>query len=379
MTVNRTYGIYKWFLICILLSACRNTSSPIGDLTNPELRLTPLEHLILEKLDSAAGSIESIWPDYDLLTDYPGYIVFNENGQSKGYLLNSTLDYPGDRSISSGFNRIKVKRNDDHLALIGDPTRTSFSTGGFTIEGVHHYLFIYHGQLNYFPFYINYKDRGNNFFPTYLIHELFHYYQSGIEGWDHAWPDGDASTLQWTEEAMAMRLLYFDFMQDVYFRDIKQDPTEILKAYVALISEVKRLDNSTNKAATNRNLIIETTEGTARYVEHFSIMNTVYPPINDDPSHGWRQALYQSDSWDFSILALDRRIWYHTGAAATLLLKEVDPLFTEKVRSQTLYEIASHHLDQTERESSEILLEIKNDWGWENYLHRASQILSLPQ
>jgi hypothetical protein len=367
----------KNLLICclIVLMACNDDRERTSYAS-----VTAQEKTVFEKLALISPEANNIWSDYHSLTQQPAYLIFTDlSGKGiKGYVLNAPKSFtnnmlPVDPEEAFG---LSLFQSNDFLTA----AETSIGEGGiYTIDlDLNGTTFFAMKDFYIENFYNNYKDQDNNFTPLVMTHEMFHMYQ--FDNWDL--PDDwvqDFYGYPTDKEQIALHLLLFELMKRSYFIDNELDKIEYLKYYVSLRTEMITKDTSTAKLVKSMGTNQELIEGTARYVEHFAALHSIYPSINQDPTHGWEG--YLNDVADNTSLrvALAVRIWYHVGAAATNLLKEAGVDIENAYKTgKTPFEVASDYLKLSNEDLTEYLQSAKDKVDYPAYLADAESLSKLP-
>lgn len=335
----------------------------------------PFEIKTFEKLNVMADAAPELWTGFDYLKTYPIYLIISNANQQKGYLLNPANIPTGSIAPESSFG-LNLYRNDAFLetanAILAE--FDTFIDFYFEIEGNDYFLIKYTESDN---FYFKYKNQDDNYIPLVITHELFHIFQ--IDQWMLV-PGKiqDFNNYPITPVLIALQLLMFDLMEEVYQLENNVDLETYLKFYVSIRAEEIKLDTSSNQLVTNMALAQEWREGTARYIEHFSAFNSIFPAINTDPTHGWGAQLDMVSDETSVRQVLAFRIWYHTGAAVTHILQKLGlNIETGFAQGLTPYVIAKDFLALTDNELNEYLEMAKTKVTWADYVKRAEEIFSL--
>ncbi len=327
------------------------------------------EDKTLKKFRELTDEAADLWSEFNTPDSYPIYLIFidDEGNTTNGYIINPPTNLPSgseglDNIDTYGFNMVK---NNFYLSAaiekLGSPFR-SFTNLELENEG-----YFVMRQRNTQNLYDSYKDKDDNWLPTVLLHEIFHIYQLVIQPWNL---DGlDFGEYELNEDVILYHLLLFEIMSQAYAIESDQHTT-YLKMYVAIWDYLLTLDNS--GFIESRQTYLELIEGSARYIEHFSALNTVHTEINEDPTHSWSEQLRSSTDGNLVNYVLTNRMWYHTGAAATHILKElgadVEKSYTAGI---TPYLLAKNFISLSDAELAEYLEQAKDNVDWEAMKERS--------
>lgn len=358
--------------IVIFLAGCGSDDSQEIVRFNSEL-----EKEVITKLDHISDEAENIWPGYGLPHILPIYIVFNDPiiGQQVGYILNPPANIPdGSLLVDGTFNNLPVYRNDilvDKMKELGIDNRLfSFD---LLVEGVT-YFYANHG-FQPKNAYLDFKDFDNNNVALFTVHEMFHLLQLEYEKWDISEWKQDFFGYPLTEEIIALNLLLSDISTNAYM----DKNGDFLEVYVAIRQRQMEIDPSSQSLVQSFTLITEMIEGSARYVEHFAALNSVYPTINIDPTHSFKAQL-DTVAHD-ALLArqiLVQRIPYHVGAIVIKRLAdegvEVHTAFKTGI---TPYILSRNLTAKASEDYTAILEQLKTKVDWLAYENRASELFDL--
>lgn len=336
-----------------------------------------LEKDVITKLDLIADEAERIWPGYRLPHVLPIYVVFNDPviGKDVGYILNPPAKIPdGSLEVDGTFNNLPIYRNDvlvDKVKELGLDSRLfSFD---LLVDGVSYF----YANQSFQPknAYLNFKDFDNNNVALFTVHEMFHSFQLEEENWDVSKWNQDFFGYPLTEEIIALNLLLFDISAHAYTDANEQ----FLEEYISIRQRQMEIDPSSQSLVQNFTLITEMIEGSARYVEHFAALNSIYPTINNDPTHSFKAQL-DTVATD-ALLArqiLVQRVPYHAGAIVIKKLVdagiEVRPAFKEGI---TPYTLSRNLTAKTNADYAAILQQLKSNVDWSAYEDRASELFNL--
>lgn len=368
--------LFTVFAICSLgmFNSC-NQEDDVGLALNNER-----EKIVITKYFDLAEEVKTMWPSYQLPYTKPILLIFpNEAGEDQyGYLLNIDGTPPvgsGRVRFDSG-NPTPIYRNDDLVVeakkVYGDvlpPFAFDFSFQGKS--------FFLSKSLSVAPnAYINYKMKDHNDAPMGIIHELFHEYQFFSSApWQLSDWKQDQNKFPQTAEIIELSLLLFDEMMKAYHSG---DSRAYLEKYVSIRRKQIELDPSAEKLILKQATYTESVEGSARYLEHFGALQTIYPSINDDPSHTFKAQLDTVATANHARHILVQRVPYHVGAIVIkLLLDQKVEVLTALPKGETPYTIAKAWTGKTDAEYDQILEQLKISVDWPRYQARAQVLAGL--
>lgn len=363
-------------LFSLSISSCNDEESKT--LTVPD------EDVVLfDKIKRMGAEAEKTWPGYNYYRTLPSYIIFSDEfeGNKRGYLLNPTEPIPaGSKKISTEQSKgLNIYRNDKFLAqantFLNGPV---FNFYDFKIDGNVYFLIKdKKGVSTTLPFYDQFMDVDDNWFSLTYIHEMFHVYQFATwtfpEGTEQNFTDYPV-----TDEIAAVELALFDLMKDVSVTASvsSEDRRSQLAKFVVLMEELFRVD-PTNGIVEKMVPLELFLEGSARYMEHYSSLNTIYPTVDADVTHGWADYI-ENISPSVVRHFLSIRVWYHVGSGVLYQLKQEGVDFQPMVESgETAYSVARDYLNLTETEKMDILSAIKSSDDWKAFEEKGAAMASL--
>lgn len=382
-----TKTIYKFYILLFLISfSCSDDNTPIVAEEQEENPTEELEMLTQEELDYITNllivddKMGDFWLGFDYIRTHPIYIV---TGKNEGIFINPPAsEISNSRKIFNeidGFEGLEMYRNNELLAFAKDDLQGSFFFPFAEFNGFNIYLY----DITQEPtgFYFEYKNRNGYFHVSIFYHELFHLYQSdnGELFYGEVYPN---SFLDFpiTEDSLPLLMLLFDVMIDAYDLETEAAQRKHLSYYVSIASKLEIIDTTQNNLIRNYGFLIEKSEGSARYVEVFSTLNTLNNNTIEDPTHGFKE--YTNNITNSMQLrqAYGRRIFYHTGAGVIQLLKQLQQeniellYFSSPIKP---YDIAANFLSLSTSEKEILLEEVKVLYNWEDIEERADYLLSL--
>lgn len=348
-----------------------------------------LEMLTQEELDYITDlllvdeKMDTFWQGFDYLRTYPIYILTSEN---EGVFINPPAsELTNSRKLFNeidGFEGLDMYRNNDLLAY----AQVELEGGSFfrpyaEFNGFNLYLY----DISEEPssgFYDGYKNRNGYFHVSIFYHELFHVYQdvNGDLFYGESFPNSFFD-FPITEETLPLLILLFDVMIDAYDVGTEAEQRKHLGYYVSIANSLEKIDTTENKLIRNFGFATEKSEGSARYIEVFSTLNTLNNNTIEDPTHGYK---VYADTEIIGSLQLrqvyGRRLFYHTGAGVLHLLHQLQLNSIEAsylIPSNKPYDVADSFLSLSASEKEVLLEEAKGLYNWEDILVRADYLLSL--
>lgn len=358
------YSIGRLVFLCLLAISCKESEIvfiiPIAD------------EEIFQKVQQMSAKAEEVWPGYDYIRTKPAYLILKDDdgGNPRGYLLNPVLPFPaGSKKVSDGQSfGLMLYRNDDFIAdaelILGEFGIYDFDN--LTINGEKYFLMRQRKKSDY-TFYEKFKNVDGNWFSLILIHEVFHTYQ--INEWQ--FPTGgvqDFNNYPLTTDVLTYELALFDLMKTAPQIKGATAAKEALAKYLVLLEQLIAIDPSPNELILNTSNFEQWLEGSARYTEHFSALQSIYPTINGDPTHAWGTYLDEVTTGELIRSIFVKRIWYHVGAGAIHLLKEAGvPVQQKMMLGVTLQSMASELLNLSDQQKQDILSNLTVTFEWRNY------------
>ena len=355
--------------------------------TETTVEEAPLEALSESELDYITKlliveqDLPSLWGDFNSLRECPIFIITGPdqgifiNPQDTYLELNTPITYEVD-----GYEEVPLYRND----LLLEFAKNEINGGLWS--------FLQYGGVDFFvynitqeppsDFYSGYKNRNGHFHASVFYHELFHTYsyfknRDLFMGENHVF---DIVNYPINEETLPFQLLLFDVMIDAYHQDTLEQKTKILQYYVSIQHELNRLDPTPENLIRKHGFYQEKIEGSARYIEVFSTLNSLDNNTVDDPTHGYKNYADNISNNSEVLTVYGFRMFYHTGAGALHLLNELEyPNLGEAmfIPTNTPYDISESFLNMSEAERNVALEEAKTLYDWNALVERATYLLSL--
>lgn len=329
-------------------------------------------------LANVAEEVQRLWPTYDYLTTFPILLVLDEPDATAphGYIINAPDQLPEgselvNESLTNGY--IAYRNNtmaDLAIAELGEFSRFLFE---FPYEGTIYFVIYDKPREDYF--YDEYKDRTGAWESMVLAHELFHKFQFDQWQISDAWIQ-NTSDYPFETELLAWHLYYYDLMADAHLATNHAEAVSFARQYVAAMSKMQSLDTSEEQLVSSMGTYQELIEGSARYIETYSVLPEAFPGVHQDPTHGWRDILDNATEEGAIRTAIAFRLWYHSGAAATHLLQLLGlDVPSAYAAFKTPFELTSGYLGLDEATLAEIQDEIVNDASWSGYEARAAELM----
>ncbi|GEM_PF-2982014 len=358
----------------LAISSC----SDDGEETPSGISITSHAATQFSNLASVAEEVQLLWPTYDYLTTHPTLMLFDEPNLeiTQGYVLNPPEVLPSGSELvaenqTSGYT---IYRNSDMaesaLVELGEFRRFIFE---FPHEGTSYFVIYDNPREGHF--YDDYKDATGAWESMILAHELFHKFQFDQWQISEEWVQNIAE-YPFEQEILTWHLYYYDLMADAHFAASANDAEAFARRYVAAMTRMQELDTSPEQLVRTMGTYQELMEGSARYIETYSVFPEVYPDVHQDPSHGWRDILNNTTEAEVVRTAIAFRLWYHSGAAATHLLQLLGvDIQSAYPRFETPFELTRDYLGLDEVTLSEIQNEIVSDPTWSGYDSRAADLM----
>ena len=377
---------YKYTLLLFLtFTTCTKDELPVvqGDpfIELETERLNQNESDFVLKLLKVDSEMPNIWSTFNLLRNYPIFVITGEN---EGFFINPPVsEWPNSRIIIDedfdGFENLSIYRNNDLLTFAKSQMNGSlFQLSVYNDFNIFIFDITYEIGNN---FYIQYKNRNGHFFASIFFHELFHDYQirTVIDQWYDINFTQNISGYPLNSETLPYQILYFTALIDAYdINNTTARKTKILSYYVSINNKLLSLDTTNDNLIRNHGFWLEKLEGVARYVEIYSTLNALDNNIIDDPTHGYKEFVDSLNTISSARTTYARRMFYHTGAGAIHLLKELGYPDVENdllIPTNTPFDLADSFLNLNAQEMENALEEAKIAYNWDNILLRAQELL----
>jgi len=371
LTVSCSTDEEKEIIEEIIVDPCENFSEELSD--------SELDYIT--KILIVDEEINNLWNDFNTLREDPIFILTEID---QGIYINPTASQL-EASIPicneiGGFENLLIYRNEAIL---------EFSKP--KVEGEAHYAFavfeetpLYIYDITEEPpldFYSEYKNRNGHYHVSVFYHELFHAYESKNHELYFA-ENFTQSFFQFpiTDSTLPLLLLLFDVMIDAYHLENNNQRIKYLEYYVSIQNKLNEIDPSGNNLIRNHGFYLEKLEGTPRYIEVFSTLNSINNNTIDDPTHGYENYNLTISSNIEVRQVYARRIFYHTGAGVINLMEKLNyPNIDESFLSpdDMVFEIAETYLNMSNSEKENTLEEVKLLYDWDSLVLRSDFLLSL--
>jgi len=331
------------------------------------------EEKIFKKISDLNTVNDQYWSGYNSISELPLIIQFftDVDDFNSTYIVNDPPSLPdGSVKLNVSTFGLNIYRNNaitDEIANMVEPLR---SFASIELQGNQYFLM---RQRDPRSTYDEFKNVDDNWIPTILNHELFHYFQFDIQQW--GWSGQEYIEAEFTPELISHLLLLSEISVQAYSAP-DSEYLNYLKLYCAIMQTLMEIDS--NGFIRNSAQYSERIEGSARYVEHFTANATIYPTINFDPTHSWNEQLKSTSDGDIVNYIFQTRIWYHTGAIATHLLRSKGIDVENEYRAgKTPFQLTESLLNLTNQETVDALTEAKNSVNWYNIQQDAQSYFDL--
>ncbi|HYC83807.1 MAG TPA: hypothetical protein VEB86_01240 [Chryseosolibacter sp.] len=364
-------------LLCLLLItlACEEQKEPTFNV--------PADDIIqFGKIKELGEEAAKLWPGYDFYRTRPAYIILTDgNGNSaRGYVLNPPSPPAGSIKLSEEASHgLDLYSNNDLLAsaqaYLG--STLAFLPSTMKVDGVTYFLIKDTKSKGALPFYYDFMDQFDNWLPILTVHEMFHVYQ--FDQWTFpSDTEQDFNNYPINEDIIALELALFDLMKTVPDVQTPEERKVYLSKFVVLLEELFRVDPTTNNLIQRMVPLELFLEGTARYMEHYACLSTIFPTVDQDVTHGWDEYLATISSDQLIKHIFSIRVWYHVGSGVLRLLEQSDVNFVNGIENgETPYSIAATHVGLTAEEKTDILADIQSTPEWAAQVERAKMLAAL--
>lgn len=377
------------YLISFFLISCSTDDDVVQGAIEEEVEvfnefLTDAELEYITNLLIVDEELDEMWPHFKSLREVPIYIITEEN---QGIYINpSSTQLENSRAIYNDigeFEKLNMYRNDTLLEF----SKTN-------VVGIRFYNFVlYEDEWIYIYemsedieahnyFYNDYKNRNGLYHISVFFHELFHYYQGFQYG--ELWYDGnqvqDFNGYPLTEETLPLLLLLFDVMIDAHHAETYEEKLRLLKYYISIQHQLIEVDPTENNLIRNHGFVREKIEGSARYIEVFGTLTSINNNTIEDPTHGFKDFSDNISNRADMRWVYTYRMFYHTGAGAIHLLKELGYQNLDQaylIPANKPYDIAKDFLNMTDVELEIFLQGAKTIYNWDALVERSEYLLSL--
>lgn len=359
------------FLTCVLTS-CKD-KEPLGMRFN-----NATEKKVINKVIQLSDVAAALWPGYNLPKTHPLFLVFpNESGEDTyGYIMNVDVPPMGSRLVSEELIlNTTIYRNDELVEIAKNrfSGKIPLFSFDFEVEGIS--FFLTKHLMTTSNAYLNFKNADDNNLALLITHELFHRYQFEVDQWNLNLFRQDYNGYPQTKEIISLSLLLSDIASEAYSGVNK---LQFLEQYVSIRKKQIELDPSAKQLVLFQTTYTESVEGSARYIEHFGALTSIYPRINSDPTHSFGAQL---DTVSTELLArqiLVQRIPYHTGAIVIKLLLESNVNVALGLKEgKTPYEMTMKFLGKTDSDYNTTLSQLQKAVNWPSYQRRAEFLESI--
>ena len=383
---NSTYLLVPLFLI---FSCTSDEILPLEEddqvviVEKKQERLTTAELDYMTRLLIVEEELSGLWPDFENIRECTTYII---TGDGQGILMNPPENYLAvSRPILNEieeYEEVPLYRNDILYNFARQEIPENWFYGFTEYNGLPLYVY----DMTYWPttknFYFDYKNRNGQFHVSVFYHELFHQY-SVFKNYDRYVGDNWLQQVQRypkTEETLPLQLLLFDVMIDAYHAESIAEKTAILEYYVSINHKLNEIDPTEDNLIKRHGFYQEKVEGAARYIEVYGTLNSLDNNTIDDPTHGYKEFAENITNRGQITTVYGARMFYHTGAGATHLMKELGFQNLDQaymIPTNTPYSLSESFLNMNTSERENALAEAKSLYDWDALLQRAKYLLSL--
>ena len=362
------------FFALLAITSCKDKENE-----EPGITLGSDEESILLKVGYMAQNVQGKWGDFDYFSHYPIYVIIRSTGTSDyhGYIINPPQPEPENLVEIELESNLTFYRADDLLSEVYRQIDSiQYVSYGLGLQGAPYFFIQQKDESS--NFYDDYKNQDLNWLPLVLTHDLFHAFQ--FAEWSFPMVENVSFyDFPIEEDLMSLSMLLSEIMAQAHTVEDQESAETYLKYYLAIKSALDSTDNTDEKLFTRSSSLKEYIEGSARYVEQFTALNSINTGINSDPTHGWQNHMMTgvSDSTSLRIV-MERQIWYHIGAGLIHLLDQLHIPFEQQMMSgEVPYQIAVQHLNLSQEELMCNLEEAKLLVNWDLYVEKAAELYLL--
>jgi len=385
----RLSAIYLLVPLFFVFGCSSDETTPVAEddtvvIVEEELeRLTSAELDYMTRLLIAEEEISGLWPDFENIRACTTYII---TGEGQGILMNPPDSYLAvSRPILNeleAYEEVPLFRND----ILYDFAREEISRSWFYSFTEYNGLPIYVYDMTYWPttnnFYFDYKNRNGQFHVSVFYHELFHQY-SVFKNFERYIGENWIQSVQRypiTEETLPLQLLLFDVMIDAHHAETNAEKMAILQYYVSINHKLNEIDPTEDNLIRRHGFYQEKVEGAARYIEVFGTLNSLDNNTIEDPTHGYQEFADTISNRGQITIVYASRMFYHIGAGATHLLKELGFQNLDQaymVPTNTPFSLSESFLNMDASARENALETAKSVYHWDALLERAAYLLNL--
>jgi hypothetical protein len=344
-------------------------------------RLNQDEYDFVLKLLKVDSDMSNTWSTFNLIRSHPIYVVTGEN---EGFFINPPVsEWPNSRIIDvehEGFESLSLYRNNDLLSYAKSLTSANVFYRFRVYNGFDIFIYNISNEVGSY-FYSQYKNKNGHYFVSVFFHELFHHYQLSTV-FDQWWDlDFNISIFEYplNSETLPYQILYFNVLIDAYnANNTTAEKTKILSYYVSINNKLLSLDTTDDNLIRNSGFALEKLEGVTRYVEVFSTLDALDNNTIEDPTHGFKEYVDSLNTIGSVRNIYGRRMFYHTGAGAIYLLKELGYPDIENdmlMPANTPFDLANSFLNMNAQEMENAIEEAKIIYDWDAILLRSQELL----
>lgn len=375
-------------LFFIIISSCSEEDEPgVNNPGKPTLAedLSDVEIQYINDLMSVEAEMGNYWKGFNCIRDTPIILITDKH---EALIFNIPDRYIREStpvpSVTATKYGLTLHRNTELRGFAQKIVSPQLFYFYEEYEGLSYYIY----DITYKPsrteddFYFDYKNRNGKFHISVFYHELFHIYSlfKGERSFgtnSENLPPQQAYPIN--NESLPFIILLFNVMIDAYHVQSESDKRKYLGYYVSIHNEIQKLD-TTSDGNVRIGFHQEKTEGAARYVEVFSTLQTINNNTIDDPTHGYGNYAENITESHQIRGVYGQRMFYHTGAGAIHLLKELGYPEIEKelfIPNNSPFFIAKRFLNLDQEILDKNLEELQTLYNWNAIVERSEFLLAL--
>lgn len=376
-------------MMILVLFSCStdDDSSPETDSVNT----VDIDTRLLGQIKKANDIFDAnqIWNGYEL-KNFSMYLI-HKNGEGKAdraIIINPQSQIEGMTALpqeeSAGLNAFRYDAEADRaLNLLNADDGNGLYDFDFKIEGKGYYIQVYADEEvvagenpTTLPGGFFNPDNFTLAAIDFIIHENFHTYQ---DSWSASKvsisEQSNPQKVTLTKEILELRILNHQIFKDFPNGNLdKAILEEKLKQYIAIKAKEIELGASIESS----DLLTETDEGSARFVEKMAIRE-IFPKRANEP---FIKGTILEDDYGVTKENLADifgfALYYEIGASACYAISGIDKNFLEKLKEdQTIYQVAKDMYPLTTIELANSLQGAKDSVDWNAIQNKAQEFLDL--
>ncbi len=305
----------------------------------------------------------AIWNGYPF-SSYRHYLIRVENNKpTKAFLINADVPISGAQKVElASQNGMDVHRFDDEMKAAFKHLESGNGLFDFDYE--------INGNKYYLQTYTE-SDVEDGEALAINVHENFHYYQFGWNEKFSSFQDFDNFPVQ--KELLELQLLTVEVLRDIEKVNDKTQLRDLLKQYVALRTEEIRLDPTPNSLITNHSNYQELVEGTAKYIEVKTLINSnLFPNITFQLVNTATLDRNEISSKGDVRELMGQLVFYDTGSAVTYILAQLGLEIEVLENNKYPYDLANEFLGMSNVELTQALSDAKSHSLWADIQNKAA-------